>query len=260
VPQQAAEERHLKIHIAVSALFTAAVFLTPVNATPINFTAATTLPTAGNYSSPLTLTLSDGAGSITASGYDDMFPNNPSSGTAIAPSSGASQVGLTVQTDRDSKPGLGDDNTNVGQDNGYIAPTDAVVLDFANVHTTASNGSGTGSINQITFNMYEDYSGADYEVYALTSAPSTLNTSGATWALIGSGTMQSGAPLTISTTSLYTYYAIGVTDCALDIQSVDVNYTGTTTTQQTPEPGTFVLAGIALIGVGATMRKRNRKV
>jgi hypothetical protein len=246
----------LKIQIAVSALFTAAALLTPASATPISFTAATTLPSAGNYSSPLTLNLTDGAGSITAIGYDDMFPHNPTTGTAIAPSSGATEVGLTVQTDRGNQPGLGDHNTNVGQDNGFIAPTDALVLGFANVHTTASNGSGTGSINRITFNMYEDYSGADYEVYGLVSG--TVNTNTATWALIGSGTMQNGAPLTVATTSLYTYYAIGVTDCALDIQSVGVNYTGTTT-QQTPEPGTFVMAGMALIGLGAIMRKRNRK-
>jgi PEP-CTERM motif len=256
VPQQAAEERHLKIQIAISALFTAAAFLTPAHATSINFTATTTLPAAGNYSSPLTLTLPDSAGYITATGYDDMFPKNPTTGTAIAPSTGATSVGLTVQTDLDHQPGLGDDNTNVGQDNGYIAPTDAVVLDFANVKTTANNGSGTGSETQITFNMYEDYSGADYEVYGLVSG--TVNTASAVWALVGSGTMQSGAPLSISTSSLYNYYAIGVTDCALDIESVSVNYQGTTTTQ-TPEPGTFVMAGIALIGLGATMRKRNRK-
>ena len=189
-------------------------------------------------------------------GYDDMFPNNPTTGTAIAPSTGATQVGLKVQTDVGGQAGLGDNNTNVGQDNGFIAPTDAVVLDFANVKNTANNGTGTGSINQITFNMYEDYSGADYEVYGLVSG--TVNTASAVWALIGSGVMQNNAPLTVSTTSLYTYYAIGVTDCALDIRSVGVTYTGTTT-QQTPEPGTFVMGGMALIGLGVTMRKRSRK-
>jgi hypothetical protein len=53
---------------------------------------------------------------------------------------------------------------------------------------------------------------------------------------------------------------VGVTnDCGLTINSVDLAYSGGTGTQQTPEPGTFVMAGMALIGAGVTMRKRNRK-
>ena len=46
----------------------------------------------------------------------------------------------------------------------------------------------------------------------------------------------------------------GVTVCAIDTQSVDIQYSGTTT--QAPEPGTLVMAGLALIGLGLTIRKR----
>jgi len=205
----------------------------------------------------MTINLNDGAGYILAYGYDHMFPNNPSSGTAIAPSTGATSVDLTVKNDLSGTPGLGDHNTNVGADNGFIAPTDAVVLDFANVQSTANNGSGNGSMSKITFNLYEDYSGADYEVYGLVSG--TVNTGSAVWALVQSGVMHNSTPLTVATTSLYTYYAIGVTDCALDIQSVQVQYSGTGTTS-VPEPGTFVMAGMAMIGLGFTIKKRNRKV
>lgn len=219
------------------------------------FSATTTL-TAGNYSSTLTLNLSDNAGYILASGYDNMFPNDPTLGTSIAPSKGASPVGVTVQPDLTGTEGLGDDNTDIGDDNGFIAHSDAVVLDFANVHSTASNGSVTGSENQITFNVYQDYNGADYEVYALTKG--TVNTSSAKWTMIQSGVINAPNSLTVTTTSLYNYYAIGVTDCAIDIQSVDVEYSGATT-DQTPEPGTFLMGGMALIGFGALMGKRRRR-
>ena len=258
MPQQAAEERELKTNIAIAALFAAGAFLTPAHATPVLFTATTTLPAANNYPSPLSLALSDSAGTITATGYHDMFPTTPSSGTAIAPSSGATEDGLTVQNGHGTTiPGLGVNDPDADStDAGYIAPTDAVVLDFAGVHPTANNGTGTGSINQITFNLYEDYSGADYEIYGLVSG--TVNTASAVWALVKSGVMQDSKPLTVSTTSLYTYYALGVTDCALDIESVGVQYSGTGN-QQTPEPGTFVMAGMALLAVGVSLKKRNRK-
>jgi hypothetical protein len=81
------------------------------------------------------------------------------------------------------------------------------------------------------------------------------------YALLSSGPMAPGATPSFTSTSstLYSDYLVGVTnDCGLTINSIDVTYSGTTT-QQTPEPGTFVMAGMALIAVGLTMRKRNRK-
>ena len=108
-----------------------------------------------------------------------------------------------------------------------------------------------GNINTITFKMYEDYSGADYEIYGVTGA---YGTAGATYSVIKSGQMSNSTPLTVSTSSLYNAYIIGVTDCALDIQSISVGYSAA------PEPGTFVMAGIALIGLGVTMKRRRSKV
>lgn len=247
----------MKTNIGIVAFFSAAVLLTPAHATSVLFTATTALPSAGNYSSPLSLTLSYGAGSINAYGYDDVFPTNPKLPvTATPPVSGATPEGLTVQKDLSGAEGLGVNNTNVGQDNGFVAPSDAVMLDFSHVHPTANNGSGAGSINQITFNLYEDYSGADYEVYGLVSG--TANTSGAVWAPVTSGIMQNKTTLTVQTTSLYSEYVIGVTDCALDIQSVAVQYSGASITD-TPEPGTFVMAGMAFIVIGVATRKSNNK-
>ena len=42
----------------------------------------------------------------------------------------------------------------------------------------------------------------------------------------------------------------GVTVCAIDTQSVDIQYSGAIT--QAPEPGTLVMAGLATIGLGMT--------
>lgn len=252
----------MKIQIAISALFTAAAFLTPAYATTVTFTS--TLPAAGNYTSGSTageLSLGS-AGDILTYGYDGMFTGTPV-GTSLAPNSGATELDTTVKNGLNGVAGVGDDNTTPGnQDDGYIAPTDAVVLDFANVNSTVTSGGSTLTENQVTFNVYEDYAGADYEVYALTSAASTLNTSNATWALVSSGVITAGGTLHISTpissSSDPTYYAIGVTDCAIDIESVAVQYAGTGTSS-VPEPGTFVMAGTALIGLGVAMKKRTRK-
>jgi hypothetical protein len=108
-----------------------------------------------------------------------------------------------------------------------------------------TTGGTTYSENQVTFNVYQDYAGADYEVYGLVS--SEVNGTGANrpvWAPVQTGTIVAGQPLTVSTSTFYTEYAIGVTDCATDIESVDVKYSGNT--WQTQEPGTFVLVGIAI--------------
>jgi hypothetical protein len=56
----------------------------------------------------------------------------------------------------------------------------------------------------------------------------------------------------------YNYYAVGVMgDCAIDITQLSVTYPSGST--PTPEPGTFVMAGIAMIGLGVAMKKRSRK-
>jgi hypothetical protein len=248
----------LNTKVAVFALFTGAVFLTPAQATSLLFTATTTLPTTNGAveNSPYTIALNDGAGSIIASGYDNVFQNG--SGTPTFNGNTTSQS-LYVQHDLSGVDGLGVHNTNVGQDNGFIAPSDAILLNFSNVKSTDTFNGQTGTVSKVTFGMYEDYSGADYEVYGVTTTGGHTS-----YTLIQEGTMHNSTPLTVSTTSLYTSYLIGVTDCALDIESVQVQYSSgnlvTPPTQATPEPGTFVMAGLAMIVLGVTMKKRNRKV
>ena len=259
----------MKFRIAFLAFFTAVVFLVPAQATSIVFTATTTLPSAGSY--PLA-TIPGGlqinlngtygsAGYILAYGVDGLFNGTPTSGTSLAPTMSATpNVGLTVQPDLGGKEGLGDDNTTKNdQDDGYIAPTDGVVLDFANVTQTINNSSVTGATpNLITFHLYQDYNGADYEVYGSNDDSS--------WTLVQSGVINAPGVLNVpalngSVSSLYTYYAIGVTDCAIDVEGATVYYSGTQTqSPPVPEPGTFLMAGSALLGLGFTIRKRRRAV
>jgi hypothetical protein len=78
-----------------------------------------------------------------------------------------------VQNDLTGTEGLGVANSHQpgisSQDVGFIAPTDAVARDFANVKASVTTGGTTYSENQVTFNVYQDYAGADYEVYGLVS-------------------------------------------------------------------------------------------
>jgi hypothetical protein len=244
VPQQAAEERILKLNIAIAALFTSAAFLTPANATSVLFTASTVLPATGTHGSPLTINLNDNAGSMAAYGYDGVF-------SVTAPPASVNINSATSESLDVSSNGLG----LASNDTPYIGPTDAVLLDFANVKTTATNAGQTGSISQITFTLDITGTGSsDWVVYGMSNANGT-----GTGTIIKDGPMSPLGTFTVSTSTLYASYLIGVTqDCSLAISDVDVQYSGTTTTS-TPEPGTFVMAGIALIGLGVTMKRRSRK-
>lgn len=245
MPQQAAEEKILKINIAIAALFSTAAFLTPAQATSVLFTATATLPATGIYSSPLTINLTDGAGSMTASGYDGVFTTSSPTNPNVS--------GATGEKLDESSSGLGLSSN----DTPYIGQGDAIVLDFANVKSTVTNAGQTGSVSNLTFNVNVEAgsAGVDWVVYGFTSANGT-----GTGVEIGSGaTLPTGAGMaSIPTSSLYGSYLIGVTDCAVTITGIEIAYSGTTTTQ-TPEPGTFVMAGIALIGLGVTMKRRSRR-
>jgi hypothetical protein len=231
----------LKNRLAIAALFSAAACWMPAHAATILSDPSTNLPT-GSLGTTAELILSPSDGYILAGGWDGVFTGaNPAPPNFKAP--GAAPEKLIVQTDLGGVAGLGLANTNVGQDNGFIAPTDAIILDFSHV---------TDPFDTITFNLFEDYSGADYVIYGTNATlnPNDTLTAGATFTEVTSGQMHNDLPLTFTTSPQFTTYVIGVTDCALDIESVSV---------AAPEPGTFVMAGMALIALGLTMKRRNKK-
>jgi hypothetical protein len=243
----------LKTNIAIAVLISSAAFLTPAHATTVLLT--TTLPT-GTLTTSANLYLSNpptytgiNNGFIIASGFDGIFQG----ATPAAPNYGSKSS--TEQLDVGSQ-GLGLNNST---DRGDIAVTDGIVLDFANVKASLPTGGGT--IASVTINLYEDASGpADYMVWGMSNA----NGTGTATLLNPTGNSLSGPTgmlPAITTSTVYASYVVGVTnlDCAVSIESVGVTYTGVTTTGQAPEPGTFVMAGIALIGLGVTMKKRARK-
>jgi hypothetical protein len=243
----------LKTKIAVAALFTAGAFLTPAYATSVLFTASSTLPSSP-FGTSGTISLNDGAGSITAYGFDGVFSVAAPPTTVSVTSSNQDKP---VTTGTGSGPATldvtGDGLGLKSNDTPYIGPGDAIVLDFSNVKTTDTNGGQTGSESQVTINTQIDATGpSDWTVYG-------FNTTTHTYDLLDSGSMASTGSPTFTTSTLYSAYLVGVTnDCGLTIDSVDVQYSGTTT-QQTPEPGTFVMAGLAMLGIGVTMKRRNRK-
>jgi hypothetical protein len=249
----------LKTQLAISALFTAAVFLTPAQATSIVFNSSPSTV----YGTSQGFSLGSGLGSVVAYGFDGVFSVttppltvsvNSGSADSVVLSNPGSQSNPSGPADIEvSKHGLGLSSN----DPKYIGPTDGVVLDFSQVVADATTQ--TGSVSQISFNMTVDIPGSSYwTVYGY----NTTGVNAGKYALLSSGPMASGATPSFTSTSstLYSDYLVGVTnDCGLTINSVDVAYSGGTGTQQTPEPGTFVMAGMALIGAGVTMRKRNRK-
>jgi len=236
--------RVLKVTFAIAALFLAAVFLVPAQAATV---LTTTLP-AGTLSSSADIYLSGsgytgtGNGYIIAYGWDDIFP-----GTSVAPptySSPASTENLKVGSDS----GLGLANS---VDNGEIGVTDGIVLDFADVDSSL----GGGGLSKVTFDLSKDATGgAYYMIYGMSNANGT-----GTAVLLTSALLSSTGLVSFSTSTLFASYVIGVTnnDCAIDIQNVQVQYTSSVTT---PEPGTFVMGGMALLGLGVIMRKRRQKV
>ena len=230
----------------------------PAHASSVLFTASATLPTSGYANSPATINLTNGAGSIAAYGFDGVFS------TPAAPST----VSVNSSNPDSPKNGVGEQIAFSGagmglksNDSPYIGPTDAIVLDFSNVKSSVVYNGQTGIEADVTFSMKVDLTGpSDWTIYGY----ATSGVNAGKYVLLASGPMQPGTGYTatpsFTTSTLYSDYLVGETsDCALTITALSVDYTKGITTQQTPEPGTFVMAGMALIGLGVTMKKRRSK-
>jgi hypothetical protein len=227
----------LKNTLAIAALISTAAFLTPAHATTI-------LTTTLSTTTPGTLSLGGTNGHITATGYDNGLPSSIPNGppNPVTPVF-TSPTPVGVGTDTSNKLGLGLAN---GSDE--IGPTDFVVLDFSSV--VAPTGTTLASI-AFTLNIDQVQSGvSDWVIYG-------ENTNG-TATLLQSGPMNAKGVIAVANTTVtasYTNYIIGVEgDCELDIESAALTYNS-----KTPEPGTFVMAGMALIGLGLTMKKRQQR-
>ncbi len=237
----------MKTQIAISALFTAAVFLTPAHATTTLFTASPLTISSGKICLVGATCTGTGADYITTVGAFNGLPNT--SMTSPPPST------YTLAESGHSIGSVGVNNGNLGVGtSGQIPFGDYVVLDFSNAKAgnTASNLSVGFAGNIVASEPWNKTS--YWVIYGYdTAGPSPSAT------LLADGTMPHTVPFSASNLSFYNYYAIGIMgDCAIDVTSMSVTYPSIPP-QGVPEPGTFVMAGMALIGVGVTMKKRNRK-
>lgn len=268
MPRQAAEEEILKTNFAIAALLSAAAFLTPMYGSTVLY--STTSPGQICFIGNCTGTANN-TYSITANGYSSglngTLPPTTQQGQsdpngAPLPTADQSTVSFTATGSSNAGYGIPGGLGNItASGSGQNAEFD--ILDFS-----APTTYGGGTVTGVTFTLNIDgrpgtTDESYYVLYGITgnSGNGVKNTvtagSGNTADLtyLASGDMYTTAiTTTLSTTGLYTAYAIGILgDCSLNITSVDIHYS------QTPEPGTFVMAGIALIGLGVTMKKRSRK-
>jgi hypothetical protein len=243
----------VKNSIAIAGMLAATtVLITPAHATSVMFGFTTpNLTTYGNPGTSASFASSpSGFGTVGVYGYDNVLPQNTySNGNTIGttnkdtPSTGSPEAITT------SSVGLG--LANPTNDPTYIGIEDAVVLDFSNVSSSVlQNATG------VTIDMNIEHNGpSEWVVFGYNSTTQKFT-------VLDEASMSSGTTAQYtSTTGIYSSYLVGVSndDCALTVTQVDIAYNGVVV-QQTPEPGTFVMAGMALVAVGITMRKRNRKV
>ena len=230
----------MKTKLIIAALITAAAVLVPANAAPILLTAVLSAGASGN---PLDINLSgSGNGYIIATGYDGglsgTVPPTPTSSVTI-PNISGDKTAVAVNS---AGTGLG-----LGNDSEEIGPDEYMVLDFADAATTVSGQAKSSVSIDFAIDARPGKTGTSYWViYGLSST--------GTPTLLADGDMQtSPATESVITSAAYTNYVVGILgDCELDLTGIGVSY-------GTPEPGTFMMGGLALIGFGIAMKKRIRK-
>ena len=174
----------------------------------------------------------------TAAGYTDLFT---SGGASSSPNVGSA-----------TPSGLGVGNGGLEMSGGYIGPSDGIVVDFSTVPITYSGQ----TLSSVAFTLFDVNAGAYYEIYA-SSAP---NGEGVLKQLAEGATVASpGTTVNYSTTSLEDSSTGGSYVVGLSNGDCDLVITGITLAYSVPEPGTFVLGGMALIAIGLPMRKRKQK-
>jgi len=250
VPRHAAEEETLKTKLTIAALILAAAVLSPANAAPILLTASLT-PSASGNPLDINLTGSYSGDYIVATGYDGgltgTVPPTTSSSVTI-PNTSGDKTAVGVNSSGTSL-GLASDSDEIGFNK--TGGNDYVVLDFSDHAATAGSPAQAGS--SVSFGLNVDVKeatagGSYWVIYGFTTDNGT-----GTPTLLASGEMKATGVVPTITTAFYSSYVIGILgDC-------EINITGISATYGTPEPGTFMMGGLALIGFGIAMKKRIRK-
>lgn len=153
-----------------------------------------------------------------------------------------------------------------------IQATDFIVMDFSTLNTYL----GTAKLQSINIGLetYSAQSGVYWDIYGSTTKPAAgaqipVNGNSTYHLLAYSPIGSSGHPTfdpavysagaTGSLGTLYAYYIVAVTstgpDCGVQITGAQL----TVPPSGVPEPATFLMAGVALVGLGAGMKRFQKR-
>jgi hypothetical protein len=229
-----------------NAIFTTTMLLglaiTPAHATTILFpwvtssNANTTLGTSASFTS----------GGITLTAYALPGVNQNPAPALYAKSDGTGETGLGLTNDP-------------GKDNEISAKTDdGIQIDFSNALSKAPNATVTLQIGSVQ-------SGEGWALYGSNTLASNTGSIGKEL-LSGSATSNPVQTVNLPDWGVYTYYTLVATDPAnctplanILLGTVTIDTPGTPQNTPTPEPGTLLMSGSALIAVGVTMKKKQKK-
>lgn len=200
------------------------------------------------------------SGSTYTAIYNGVSYNITATAVDCPSASSCSGTGATTPGVTDTSHGLGI----TGNPNTEIADYDYIVLDFSSLKTAI----GTSATPGVSIGLWETIAGnSSANIIGTNSNPlgstnqdtNQIGTNAGVTKTVSLNNGTNGVSLgnytiTDTTSGIYQYYIVDVTTngggCGVLISGTAV-----------PEPATFVLAGMALLGLGMTMKRRgNRKV
>jgi hypothetical protein len=227
-------------NLAIAALVLSGIAASQARAATALFTFSNPLSTPTNNPGVThTYTSQTGGLSLTASGY---------SCTGLCASSPNADFSSSTTALYDNSDGLGLANNYVSSTNRYEIPnTKFVQLDFSSIFA----GNTVTSIQFVMTDIVTSWSLYDSKTKGV---------------LQGAGGVQlqadnkTTATFTINNPSsaLYLYDVVAGTNCDVVLNSVTVTYSNSTV-QATPEPATFLVTGLALVGIAGIIKKARKK-
>jgi hypothetical protein len=208
--------------------------------------------TSSNQNTVLGEAYAESNNGITLTAYGLTAPANLTQAATAGPdlyakNGGPGDTGLGLTTSSGGNPGM---------------INDGVQVDFANAIAAAP----AATVNMAISGLQSGESWALYGSNTLYTVTGNSKTDGALGEPLLSGTGSNSDPtvsITLPDWGQYSYYTLMATNSVMcdseDILLGTVTINGGTTIQDTPEPGSLVLAGTALIVIGVMMKKKRNR-